>query len=111
MIKCLRITSCSQLVDLRHPPVSLEEQDRNDEAVLKGILGQIVGQSPTEQKARIDEVTKDATDLSSFVKRKPAGGKSSQRPESSNKRFAEQTSKDSDVKRARTGEGNNPSEP
>lgn len=93
-----------QLVDLRRPPISIEEQNRSDEAVLKGILGQIVGQSPTDQKARLDAATKDATDLSAFVKRKPAASQSSQQPDSSNKRQAEQITQDNDAKRARVSD-------
>lgn len=102
-INCLRIRFL-QLVDLRRPPISIEEQNRSDEAVLKGILGQIVGQSPTDQKARLDAATKDATDLSAFVKRKPAASQSSQQPDSSNKRHAEQITQDNDTKRARVSD-------
>ena len=93
-----------QLVDLRRPPVSIEEQNRSDEAVLKGILGQIVGQSPIDQKARLDAATKDATDLSAFVKRKPAASQSSQQPDSSNKRHAEQVTQDHEAKRAKVSD-------
>ncbi|OJJ88037.1 SHNi-TPR domain-containing protein [Aspergillus glaucus CBS 516.65] len=95
-----------RLIDLRRPPVLIEEQERSDEAVLKGILGQIVGQSTAEQTARLDAATKSATDLSAFVKRKPASGQSSQKPDSSNKRPVEQSSQGNDVKRARVSDGN-----
>lgn len=37
---------------------------------LAGILGQIMGESTTEQKARIDEATKNANDLSGLVRKK-----------------------------------------
>lgn len=37
---------------------------------LAGILGQMLGESTTEQKARIEEATKNANDLSGLVKRK-----------------------------------------
>lgn len=92
---------CLQLVDLRRPPVSIEEQERSDEAVLKGILGQIVGQSAAEQTARLDAATKNATDLSAFVKRKPAGDQSSQKPDTSNKRSVEHSAQSNDAKRMR----------
>lgn len=91
-----------QLVDLRRTPVSIEEQDKSDEAMLKGILGQIVGQSPAQQKSQLNAATEGATDLSAFVKRKPAGGQSSRQSES-NKRPAEQTEQ-SDTKRARVSD-------
>lgn len=93
-----------QLVDLRRPPVSIEEQDQSNEAVLKGILGQIVGQSPSDQTARLNAATEDATDLSALVKRKPAGNQSSRQPDS-NKRPAEQAGEDTNTKRARVSDG------
>lgn len=95
-----------QLVDLRRPPVSIEEQDRSNEAVLKGILGQIVGQSPSEQTARLNAATEGATDLSAFVKRKPAGSQSSRQPDS-NKRPAEQAAEDTNTKRTRVSDDEN----
>lgn len=67
--------------------------------MLKGILGQIVGQSATDQKARLDAVSKEATDLSSLVRRKPAAAQSSQ--QTSSKRPAEDGPAESDSKRAR----------
>lgn len=66
--------------------------------MLKGILGQIVGQSPTDQKARLDAVTKEATDLSGLVRRKPANQASQQ---VASKRPAEDTDAENDSKRAR----------
>lgn len=76
------INTSPQLVDLHRSPVSLEEEDKGDEAMLKGILGSIVGQSATDQKARLDAVSQSATDLSSLVRRKPAkpAQQSSKRP-------------------------------
>ncbi|PKY02906.1 hypothetical protein P168DRAFT_305288 [Aspergillus campestris IBT 28561] len=66
-----------RLVDLRRPPVSIKESDDQEEAMLKGLLGQIMGQSPSEQKNKLDAATKGANDLSAFVKRKPAAGQGS----------------------------------
>ncbi|KAJ5355357.1 uncharacterized protein N7496_012569 [Penicillium cataractarum] len=88
-----------RLIDLRRPPVSIEQKEQESEAMLKGILGQIVGQSVTDQQARLDAVSKEATDLSSLVRRKPAASQSSQ--QSSSKRPAEDGSADGESKRAR----------
>ncbi|KAJ5101477.1 hypothetical protein NUU61_003699 [Penicillium alfredii] len=87
-----------RLIDLRRPPVSIEQKDQGSEAMLKGILGQIVGQSPTDQKARLDAVTKEATDLSGLVRRKPANQAAQQ---VASKRPAEDTDAENDSKRAR----------
>lgn len=80
----------NQLVDLRRPPVSIEQNDQANEAMLKGVLGQIIGQSATDQKAQLDAASKGATDLSAFVKRKPAKQTSDQ-PETASKRPAEES--------------------
>lgn len=79
----------------------MKEQNQSDEAVLKGVLGQIVGQSPTEQKSKLDAASKGANDLSSLVKRKPA--KPSQGGKTAHKRPAEEA-EDSDSKRVRVDE-------
>ncbi|KAJ5932693.1 hypothetical protein N7516_007182 [Penicillium verrucosum] len=79
-----------RLVDLRRPPVSIEQNDQANEAMLKGVLGQIIGQSATDQKAQLDAASKGATDLSAFVKRKPAKQTSDQ-PETASKRPAEES--------------------
>ncbi|KAJ5491790.1 hypothetical protein LT330_009060 [Penicillium expansum] len=78
-----------RLVDLRRPPVSIEQNDQANEAMLKGVLGQIIGQSATDQKAQLDAASKGATDLSAFVKRKPTK-QPSQQPETAAKRPAEE---------------------
>ena len=74
--------------------------------MLNGILGQIVGQSATDQQARLDAVSKEANDLSSLVRRKPAptasaATQSSSTGSSSSKRPAEDVSADNESKRAR----------
>lgn len=79
----------NQLVDLRRPPVSIEQNDQANEAMLKGVLGQIIGQSATDQKAQLEAASKGATDLSAFVKRKPAK-QPTQQPETASKRPAEE---------------------
>lgn len=53
--------------------MSVEQDDQSNEAMLKGILGQIVGQSAADKKAQLDAANQQATDLSSLVRRKPAG--------------------------------------
>ncbi|KAJ5424376.1 hypothetical protein N7491_009592 [Penicillium cf. griseofulvum] len=84
------ITEMEQrLVDLRRPPVSIEQNDQSNEAMLKGVLGQIIGQSATDQKAQLDAASKGATDLSAFVKRKPAK-QPTQEAETASKRPAEE---------------------
>ncbi|KAJ5724880.1 hypothetical protein N7493_006608 [Penicillium malachiteum] len=85
-----------RLVDLRRSPVTAEESNQESEAFLKGILGQIVGQSPADQKARLDAASKEANDLSSLVRRKPAS-----QATSASKRPAEDDPSESDSKRAR----------
>ncbi|KAJ5563198.1 hypothetical protein N7535_008362 [Penicillium sp. DV-2018c] len=89
-----------RLIDLRRPPVSIEESDQASESMLKGVLGQIIGQSATEQKAQLDAASQRATDLSAFVKRKPAK-QSSQQSESASKRPAEESAEEGNSKRSR----------
>lgn len=89
-----------QLIDLHRSPASIEQNDQDNEAMLKGILGQIVGQSPTDQKARLEAASKEATDLSSLVRRKPAS-KPSQQEATASKRPAENEPTEGASKRAR----------
>jgi HAT1-interacting factor 1 len=75
-----------KLLDLRRPPVSVNDpgQATDNLDALNGILGQIIGKSSTEQKARLDEVAKGANDLSSLVRRKaPSNSSGSKRPNES----------------------------
>ncbi|KAJ5988239.1 hypothetical protein N7481_003449 [Penicillium waksmanii] len=88
-----------RLIDLHRSPVSLEQEDQGNEAMLKGILGQIVGQSPTDQKAKLDAVSKGATDLSSLVRRKPAAAQPSQ--QGSKRPAVDDAETEEDSKRAR----------
>ncbi|KAJ5312904.1 hypothetical protein PENANT_c049G01401 [Penicillium antarcticum] len=89
-----------RLVDLRRPPVSVEQNDQANEAMLKGILGQIVGQSATDQKAQLEAASQGATDLSAYVKRKPTK-QSAQGSGSASKRPAEEPAVDNGSKRSR----------
>lgn len=67
--------------------------------MLKGVLGSIIGQSATDQKAQLDAASKGATDLSAFVKRKPAKQPAS--TETSSKRPAEEPATENGSKRTR----------
>ena len=64
----------SQLAELRQPPISINDSTGtgsvNGANPLSGILGSILGESPTAQKARIEEASKGANDLTNLVKRK-----------------------------------------
>lgn len=81
--------------------MSIKESDDKEEAMLKGLLGQIMGQSPSEQKVKLDAATKGANDLSAFVKRKPATGQEAQQNGSSQKRSVPEEGSEAATKRAR----------
>ncbi|KAL2787259.1 hypothetical protein BJX66DRAFT_16187 [Aspergillus keveii] len=90
-----------RLLDLRRPPVSVEQGiEEQSESMLKGILGQIIGQSDSEKQTLLDAASKNANDLSAFVKRKPAS-KSLQPSTAAPKRAAEEKKEDSESKRIR----------
>ncbi|KAJ5951794.1 uncharacterized protein N7479_010207 [Penicillium vulpinum] len=88
-----------RLRDLRRPPISIEQNDQANQAMLKGVLGQIIGQSATDQKAQLDAASKGATDLSALVKRKPAK-QPTQQAETASKRPAEEST-ENNSKRSR----------
>ncbi|KAJ5918669.1 hypothetical protein N7466_010661 [Penicillium verhagenii] len=88
-----------RLIDLRRSPVTVDQGNQENEAFLKGILGQIVGQSANDQKVRLDSANKGATDVSSLVRRKPAAQPASQ--STASKRSVEDAPSESDSKRAR----------
>ncbi|MCJ1386811.1 hypothetical protein MMC17_009939 [Xylographa soralifera] len=63
-----------RLLELRQPPVSINDP-RGTGAVdgatpLSGILGSILGESPESQRARIEEASQGAQDLTNLVRRK-----------------------------------------
>ncbi|MCJ1395143.1 hypothetical protein MMC18_008024 [Xylographa bjoerkii] len=63
-----------RLLELRQPPVSINDP-RGTGAVdgatpLSGILGSILGESPEAQKARIEEASQGAQDLTNLVRKK-----------------------------------------
>ncbi|PYH90539.1 tetratricopeptide repeat domain protein [Aspergillus ellipticus CBS 707.79] len=92
-----------RLADLRRPPVSTN--DTND-TMFKGILGQIVGQSQSDQRTRLNAVAKEANDLSAFVKRKPAAGQPSKKSDPLTKRSAQGDVEEGHTKRSRVGDAN-----
>ncbi|GAB7347653.1 hypothetical protein MBLNU459_g4519t1 [Dothideomycetes sp. NU459] len=66
-----------RLVDLRNPAVNLNGMSGPAGAPdasnpLGGILGSMLGETPAQQKARIDQATKGANDLSGLIRKKPA---------------------------------------
>lgn len=85
--KCTRlhahIVYLLQLVELRQPPISLNDPTGvgtiDGSNPLSGILGSILGDSPAAQKARLEEASKGANDLTNLIKRrKPAKGDASE---------------------------------
>lgn len=68
-----------RLLELRQPPVSINDPAGmgtiDGSNPLSGILGSILGESPAAQRARLEEASKSANDLTDLVKRKkPAEG-------------------------------------
>ena len=63
-----------QLVELRQPPVSVNDPmgtgTIDGTNPLAGILGSMLGESPRAQKARIEEASKSAHDLTGLVKKR-----------------------------------------
>ncbi|KAH0559387.1 hypothetical protein GP486_004100 [Trichoglossum hirsutum] len=64
-----------RLTDLRAPPVpfsaTLEDVGVHDgSGALGSILGSLIGESPAEQRARLEEASKNANDISNLVRRK-----------------------------------------
>ena len=73
-----------QLVELRQPPVSISDPTGTGSVdganPLSGILGSILGESAAAQKARLEEASKDANDLTGLVRRKKGSGTASPQP-------------------------------
>jgi HAT1-interacting factor 1 len=78
--------------------------DDQSESMLEGILGQIIGQSDSDKQSLLDSATKNATDLSAFVKRKPAASKPSTSAAAAAKRSALEEGNEGDPKRARVND-------
>lgn len=73
--------------------------------MIKGILGQIMGESDRNKQSLLDVATQNATDLTAFVKRKPASSKSSQQASSAPKRPVQEEASEGDSKRLRVADG------
>ena len=74
----------AQLMELRQPPVSLNDPTSTGSIdgtnPLSGILGSILGESPEAQKARLEEASKGANDLTNLVKRKKSSNGATPEP-------------------------------
>ncbi|KAE8146256.1 hypothetical protein BDV25DRAFT_133077 [Aspergillus avenaceus] len=92
-----------RLVDLRRSPIALKDQEGESETILKGILGQMMGQPSAQQKVRLDEVKKEANDLSALVKKKSGNDHPAQGGASTQKRSAQDKPQEGNSKRARVG--------
>ena len=70
-----------QLKEIRQPPVSINDPrgtgTLDGSNPLAGILGSMLGESPAAQKARIEEASKGANDLTGLVKKKRFAAESS----------------------------------
>lgn len=105
------INIISQLAELKRPPIEIKEAlygqaGASGGNAMGGILSEILGESPAEAQARIEEAKKNATDLTGLVRRKKtAKSPETGTPEPSangtnGKRKAEDDSEES-VKKAR----------
>jgi len=67
-----------RLIELRKPPVSINDPTGTGTLdgtnPLAGILGQLLGESPEAKKARVEQVTEGANDLTGLVRRKKEKG-------------------------------------
>lgn len=63
-----------KLIEIRQPPVSINDPRGtgpiDGSSPLAGILGSMLGESPAAQKARVEEASKGANDLTGLVKKK-----------------------------------------
>ncbi|RAH77486.1 tetratricopeptide repeat domain protein [Aspergillus japonicus CBS 114.51] len=91
-----------RLVDLQRPAASSLKASDVEDTMLRGILGQIVGQPVSERKARLDAVTENANDLSALVKRKPTSASRPRNGEPTKRRMDGDKTQDRETKRART---------
>lgn len=117
----MHLPSCAnttKLVELRQPPVSVNDPRgmglMDGSNPLTSILGSILGESPAAQKARLEEVSQGAQDLTSLVKRKrPAESESSKTTDRDsnmiigkrNNSLAMEVEEVSTVKKARISDG------
>ncbi|CAI4212244.1 unnamed protein product [Parascedosporium putredinis] len=108
-----------RLVDLRGPPINLEETLYGDKGIagsLSGILGAAAGATSAEKQAAIEEAKKTATDLTSLVRKKQkdeakppqeaeaSNGAKGANGESNGKRKAEDDAEPEELKKAKLEE-------
>jgi len=82
-----------KLEELRKPAVSLKGGVSGGSDAMGGILGSLLGETPAAQKARIEEATKSANDLTGLIRHK----KKAPMPEPASKRKAEAVGDDDDA--------------
>lgn len=75
-----------KLVELRQHPISIKDSTGTSEAhPLNGVLGSILGESPSAQNSRLEEASKTAVDLTNLIKRnKPITNDKDETPNNSN---------------------------
>ena len=76
-IELLVVLTAEKLVELRQPPVSINNSTGTGTiegaGSLGGILGSLLGEPQEDQKAKLEKASTDAKDLTNLVKRrKPA---------------------------------------
>ena len=59
-----------QLVDLKNDPIDAKGLLGEGADPMTGILGAVIGETPAETKARVEEATKTANDLTGLVRKK-----------------------------------------
>lgn len=65
-----RLLNPFQLVDLRNDPIDTKGLLGEGANPMTGILGAVIGETPAQTKARVEEVSKTANDLSGLVRKK-----------------------------------------
>jgi HAT1-interacting factor 1 len=101
-------TNVYQLADLNTDPAQ-QQVDSFDPSVFQGLLGGLLGADPATQKAKLEEATKSANDVSSLVRTKkkaptPAPAASASNDNGSSKRKLDDEDDGANGKRAKTEE-------
>ena len=91
------------MTDLRNDPIDAKKLLGGDDNPVSGLFGAMTGESAAQAKTRADEATKNATDLSSLVRKKPQekAPSPSNVSETSNKRKAEDDGEEESAKKAK----------
>ncbi|KAF2793301.1 hypothetical protein K505DRAFT_417873 [Melanomma pulvis-pyrius CBS 109.77] len=96
----------TRLTDLQTDPAK-QQIDNFDSSVFQGLLGGLLGADPVTQKAKLEEATKSANDVTSLVKTKkkaPAPAPSTSNDTGSSKRKLDTEDGGANGKRAKTEE-------